>query len=90
MGGRVGQKVAWRRGSLIGLPSHGLVGTTRPATALFTTRGTGFLRHLRSGERRGAQWFGHDPRRSGVQRVLAIGESQSAFRLTTYANEIDR
>jgi hypothetical protein len=77
-------------GSLIGLPSHGLVGTD-PARY-------GALHH--PGDR-----FSYDiyaqasaVARSGsgtildglaVQRVLAIGESQSAFRLTTYANEID-
>jgi hypothetical protein len=77
-------------GSLIGLPSHGLVGTN-PARY-------GGLHH--PGDRFSYDIFaqvGEAVRRpSGtildglrVERVLGIGESQSAFRLTTFANEID-
>jgi hypothetical protein len=77
-------------GSLIGLPSHGLVGTN-PARY-------GGLHH--PGDRFSYDIFaqvGEAVRRpSGtildglhVERVLGIGQSQSAFRLTTFANEID-
>ena len=75
---------------LLGMSSPGLVGTDPARYGSLHHPGDRFsydifsLAHVPSGA-----GIGDDSRRPRVERVLAIGDSQSAFRLTTYVNDID-
>ncbi|HXQ62598.1 MAG TPA: alpha/beta hydrolase domain-containing protein [Acidimicrobiales bacterium] len=77
-------------GSLIGLPSHGLVGTDPARYGALRHPGDRFSYDIYS-QAGAAVRTGSGTILDGlaVERVMAIGESQSAFRLTTYVNEID-
>ncbi len=85
------QKIGVEGGdSLIGLPSRGLVGIDRDRYGRLHHPGDRFSYDIYAQAsavaRRGT---GTILEGLSVQRVLAVGESQSAFRLTTFANDID-
>ncbi len=77
-------------GSLIGLPSHGLVGTDPARYGALHHPGDRFSYDIYSQASTAVRTnSGTILDGLSVERVMAIGESQSAFRLTTYVNEID-
>jgi hypothetical protein len=85
------QKIGVEGGaSLIGLPSHGLVEADPARYGTLHHPGDRFSYDIYA-QASAAARAGSGTILDGltVERVLAIGESQSAFRLTTYVNEID-
>jgi hypothetical protein len=85
------QKIGVEGGdSLIGLPSHGLIGTDRARYGALHHPGDRFSYDIYA-QASAVSRDGSGTILEGlaVARLLAMGESQSAFRLTTYVNEID-